>query len=105
MFNGSLKIISSELIILHSISTRSEVNLDVKSPFLFSVKKGRGSEIIFLCKSVLKSCTIPLRIGVRKYKEEYLKRFLKKNVIRTKIQIKRSASNFPFSSITELIIA
>ena len=66
MLNGSLKIISNELIILHSISTKSEVSLAVKSPFLFSVKKGRGNEIIFLCKSILRSCTTPFLMGVKK---------------------------------------
>ena len=68
MLRGSLKIISSELIILHSISTKSEVSLEVNSPFLLSVKKDKGRETIFLCKFILKSFTIPFRIGLRKYR-------------------------------------
>ena len=44
---GSLKIISITPIIDHSISTKSDVILDVKSPFFCSVKYAKGSEIIF----------------------------------------------------------
>ena len=101
---GSLKIISKVPIIDHSISTKSEVILEVKSPLLFVPINDKGREIIFFCKSILISCIIPFLIGVRKNSAKYLNRFLKKNIANTKIQININASVSPLLLIVLLII-
>ena len=62
---GPEKSISNELIIDHSISTKSVVILEIILPLLFSVKNPIGREITFLCNLDLKSCTTPFLIGVK----------------------------------------
>ena len=99
---GSLKNISRPPIIDHSISTKSEVSLDVKSPFLLDPIKAKSKASIFLCKSILISCITPFLIGVRKKRAKYLNRFLMKNMINTITQISNNASTFPLLSIVVL---
>ena len=55
MFIGSLKNISNVPITDHSISTKSDVILEVKSPFLFELMKEMSSDNNFLLRSILKS--------------------------------------------------
>ena len=100
---GSLKNISKAPIIDHSISTKSDVILEVKSPFLFEPMYATSNDNIFLCKSILMSWIIPFLIGVKKKRARYLNRFFKKNIDNTKTQISIKASTFPFVSIVLLI--
>jgi len=55
MLIGSLKNISNVPMTDHSISTKSDVILEVKSPFLFELIKEMSSDNNFLLRSILKS--------------------------------------------------